>query len=342
MQITHTPWGKIGNEEVIKYKLITDSGIAVEVLNYGCIITGIWTPDVDGKMDNVVLNYDHLEAYITNPGYLGAVIGRHAGRISGAKFNLDGKTFSLAQNEGQNNLHGGMSGLDKKFWKVNILGNGLKLTYLSPDGEEGYPGNIRFEVYYRILEQDTLAITYKAYPDTTTIINLTNHSYFNLSGLKQSAINQELWIASSKYCPVDNNNVPNGDICHVEETAFDFRKSRIIGEKINSEELIATKGYDHPYPLSHAANPDIILRDNISRRQLNITTVEECVVLYSGNYLANPNLVNGSHKCEDYMGVCFETQAIPDAISHEIFNTPVYSEEQPYSSTTLWQFTLWS
>lgn len=339
MEIKQTNIGKLNNHDVIKYELITHTGISVDILNYGAIISGICVPDQNGIKENVVICFDDLTAYAKNVPHLGAVIGRCAGRISNGKFSLDGKTFDISKNNDGNCLHGGFSGLDKKFWDVSVLNNGIKLSYFSADGEEGFPGNVSFEVYYRILENDTLAITYKAFPDRPTIINLTNHSYFNLSGAADSGISQELRIASSKYCELDDSFAPTGVINSVENSVFDFRQQKLISTDISNEVLAKAGGYDLPYILSHGANPDIILYDPVSKRQLSITTTENCVILYTGNKMAGNDSVNNKKQCTKYLGICLETMEVPNGINQSVFSPSIYSEEDPYNSTTLWQFT---
>lgn len=330
--------GKINNQEILKYRLIAKSGTIIEVLNYGGIITGIWVAGNDGSLDNVVLNYDNLDAYITNHGYLGAIIGRHAGRIANAKFELNGSTYNLLQNNGQHNIHGGAIGLDKRIWQVTQLEDGLKLSYFSLDKEEGFPGNIKFEVFYQLSEMATLTITYQAFPDCETLINLTNHSYFNLSGLHHLGIDQQLQISANQYCPVDNTGLPTGEIIDVKNTIFDFRSRKLIKQDLHSHELDVSNGYDNPFILEHATPPDIILFDPQTRRQLEITTTEPCVIFYTGNYLANPNLVNNNRECATHLGICLETQRLPNSINQPNFMPKTCSPNRPYFAKTTWEF----
>ncbi|MCC2645288.1 MAG: galactose mutarotase-like enzyme [Burkholderiales bacterium] len=338
MKITTNVIGRINNQEIIKYQLKANSGAFVDILNYGGIITGIWVPDYANNFDNVVLTYDNLDSYIANPGYLGAIIGRHSGRIGMARFKLNNTIYNLTKNNGEHNLHGGNIGLDKRIWQTRQLDDGLKLTYFSPISEEGFPANVRFEIYYRLHEPATFYINYKAYPDAATIINLTNHSYFNLSGLYNTGIKQTLQIAANEYCEVGQDFLPTGNILAVENTAFDFRKPKLIESDIHVKELNMTHGFDHPFILAHTSSPDIVLYDAKTRRELNITTTEKAVVFYTGNFLANTNLVNNGKKCINHLGICLETQNIPNAINLPNCQPPIYSPQNPYSSTTIWQF----
>ncbi|MCE3269236.1 MAG: galactose mutarotase-like enzyme, partial [Burkholderiales bacterium] len=323
---------------IVKYQLKANSGAQVDILNYGAIITGIWVPDCANDFDNVVLAYDNLDSYTSNPGYLGAVIGRHSGRIGAARFKLNNTIYDLAKNNGEHNLHGGNIGLDKRIWQIEQLDDGLKLTYFSPMLEEGFPANVRFEIYYRLHEPAIFSINYKAYPDAATIINLTNHSYFNLSGLYNLGIQQTLQIAANEYCEVGPDFLPTGSILPVEDTVFDFRKPKLIQLDIHAKELDITHGFDHPFILSHSSRPDIVLFDAKTRRELNITTTEKSVVFYSGNFLANTNLVNIGKKCINHLGICLETQNIPNAINLPNCQSSIYSPQNPYSSSTVWKF----
>ncbi len=338
MKINANRIGNIHDQEIIKYQLIANSGAQIDILNYGGIITGIWVPDHANNLDNVVLAYDNLDSYITNPGYLGAIIGRHSGRIGLAQFKLNDSIYNLAKNNGEHNLHGGNVGLDKRIWQVKELHDGLKLTYLSPQFEEGFPANICFEVYYQLHEPATFSINYKAYPDAATIINLTNHSYFNLSGLHNLGTKQTLQIVADEYCAIDKNSLPTGEILFVKNNIFDFRVPKLIQSDMNANELQITRGFDHPFILAHTSSPDIVLFDAKTRRELSITTTEKAVIFYTGNFLANSNLVNNGRKCVNHLGICLETQDIPNAINTTNYQAPIYSPHNPYSSTTIWQF----
>ncbi|MCC2626188.1 MAG: galactose mutarotase-like enzyme [Burkholderiales bacterium] len=338
MKILSHVIGKINHQEIIKYQLIADSGTQVNILNYGGIISGIWVPDYTNNFANVVLAYDNLDSYITNPGYLGAIIGRHSGRIGMARFKLNDTIYNLAKNNGEHNLHGGNIGLDKRIWQVTQLADGLKLTYLSPQFEEGFPANVHFEVCYQLSEPATLSIIYKAYPDAATIINLTNHSYFNLSGSHNSGTGQILQIVADEYCEIDQSALPTGKRLPVENTAFDFRVPKLIQSDMHANELQVAGGFDHPFILANTSSPNIILFDAKTRRELKIMTTEKAVIFYTGNFLANPNLVNGGRECINHLGICLETQNIPNAINLANCQAPIYSPQKPYLSTTIWQF----
>lgn len=339
MKIKQELFGKLDDgREVIKYKLINDN-LQVNIINYGGIITELYAPDKEGKRENIVLGFDNLEDYIDKSPYFGAIIGRHAGRIEQASFKLEGQPYKLAQNEGEHNLHGGIEGLDKKLWQAKEIENGLLLNYSSPHLEEGFPGKVEFEIKY-LLKGDSLEIEYKAIPDRKTIINLTNHSYFNLTGnCKDDILNHKLLINAEEFLKLDQDSIPTGEIKQVAGSAFDFREFKRIGAEIESSEkqLEFTDGYDHPFILAKK-EPAVILKEEESGRIMKMTTDQAVVVFYAGNKLGPEGLLNGGVKSKARLGLCLEAQAYPNAVNLAKFPTRIYTPEDYYSAETVYQF----
>jgi len=340
MEITKKNFGKLATgEEVIEY-ILKNEKLQVNVLNYEGIITKFYAPDKNAKMENVVLGYDNLEDYVNKSPYFGAIIGRHAGRISNAEFELNGEVYQLAANENENNLHGG-TGLDKRIWEVAELENGLELSYFSPHLEEGFPADVEFVVRYLLID-DTLEIEYQARPDRETIINLTNHTYFNLSGeAKTDILNHELMIKSEKFLALDEKSMPTGEIREVEGTPFDFREFKEVGQEIaeDYQQLKYTGGYDHPYVLEEGEE-SIILKDKESGRVLSISTDQPVLVFYTGNQMRQEDqgVLNSGQEARKYLALCLETQDYPDAINVESLVTKTYTPEKIYRARTSYKF----
>ena len=329
-------------DKVYKYTIENSKGFKVGIINYGAIITEIFTPDRNGNFENIVLAYDKLEPYLENPAYLGAIVGRTAGRISKGSFILGETKYELDKNNGENNLHGGLEGLSKKLWDAQKTENGIILSYKSKHLESGFPGNVEFEVRYSVTEDNSLEIEYKAKPDRETIINLTNHSYFNLSGnIKSGGEKQILKINSDFICEVDEETLPTGQKIYVKDTNFDFREGKAIedglSERDNDYNIKIAKGYDHPFILN-SDNPKISLFSQETGRTLEVETDQKIVIFYSGNYLKDTPELAGNKKAENNMGICLETQDYPDAINIGVFPLELYSPERPYSSKNRWKF----
>ena len=339
MKINKEKFGTLKTgEEIIKYKL-KNKKLQVNVLNYGGIITEIYTPDRKEKKENVVLGFDNLQDYEERSPYFGAIIGRHAGRISKAEFEIEGVKYQLADNEGNNNIHGGIKGLDKRIWKVEEIDKGIKLSYISPHLEEGFPGKVEFEVRY-ILEKSTLIIEYWAQADRKTIINLTNHSYFNLSGKKRKKIlDSYLQIKSEKFLPLDKESIPTGEFRKVADTPFDFREPKRIGSEIEEDnrQLELGEGYDHPFVLEEENKENIVLKEEESGRGLSISTDQPAVIFYSANKLEGMSLSEGE-KAYPHLAVCLETQDYPDAVNNSNLPTCLYGCGNEYTSRTEYEF----
>ena len=304
--------------------LINSKGAYVEILTLGGILKSVNVADAMGNIENVVLEYQDVNTYIENPGYINALIGRTAGRIHKGKFTLNDQTYTLQQNENTHTLHGGERGFDKQIWNVESQEENellaVTLGYTSDDLEEGYPGTLKVRVTYTFSEDDILGIDYEAIADQDTLVNLTNHAYFNLSGnAKRPIISQELKIKSDFVCELDEESIPTGKLLEVtKEKAFDFNESKLIGRDIEEHhiQLQYTKGYDHPWLLKEGVDC-VVLYDPESKRRMQITTDQKAVVVYSMNY-TNSSQFKGGVKDGLRYGICFETQGLP--IGHnEVF-----------------------
>lgn len=344
MQVLKKSIAKFEGVDVVKYSLIAANKFQVDILNYGGVICGILAPDKNGKLDNVVLAYDDFDDYLQNIGYFGAIVGRHAGRIGEGKFTIDGVEYHLDCNRNGNNLHGGNRGLDKRIWDVSVLDDGIKLSYTSPHLEEKYPGNIVFEITYQIDENNTLSITSKGIPDRKTLINLTNHTSFNLSGGERLASNHQLQLNSSKFCAADASGLFTGTIDDVSNTPFDFRQAKAINKDINNEHPqlgIVGGGYDHPFVLNKETDFAAQLVDLVSGRSLSVYTSEPVLVVYSGNFLSPGGKINQQYYAQKHLGICLEAQNIPNAINiQDLANKSLYTPDTPYTSYTKWIFAI--
>ncbi len=328
-------------DSVALYTLKNEKDYVVKITSYGGIITEIHTPDRDGKMGNITLGFDNLEQYLGEHPYFGALVGRFANRIANARFSLDGEEYQLAANNGNNALHGGLRGFDKVVWDVEVISckerAALKLSYLSPDGDEGYPGNLKVTVIYELL-MDQLFITYEAETDKATVLNLTNHSYFNLAG-EGSILDHVLYINASRYTPSNDELIPTGELANVEGTPFDFRKPTVIGDRI--EDVGGTPvGYDHNYVIDGSAGEKTLaakIMDPKSGRSLEVSTTEPGVQFYSGNFL-DGSLVSSGTSYEQYAGMCLETQHFPDSPNQPDFPSTVLRPGEKFVSQTIFKF----
>ena len=337
-----TLYGMIGADSVFQYTLTNKNGMVVKILNYGGTVTDIITPDKNGKMGDVVLGYDSLAGYRqTGNPYFGCLVGRYANRIANAKFTLDGKEYTLASNDGTNTLHGGLKGFDKVIWFVKLFtDSSLLLSYLSKDGEEGYPGNLSVDVMYSLSEDNGLKIEYAATGDKATPINLTNHCYFNLSaGGDSTILDHELMLKADKYTPVDKTLIPTGKIDDVKATPMDFTTSKKIGRDIAQ---VTGGGYDHNWVFQKPENRfDMIatLYHQPSGRYMEVRTTEPGIQFYSGNFL-NGTLKNtrGGIKYGKHAGLCLETQHFPDSPNQPAFPTAILQPGETYQQITVYKF----
>lgn len=342
------PFGKLPDGTTAHlYTLTNDRGIKVAITDYGGIIVSLHTPDRNGQSGDIVLGFDNLEAYLKGHPYFGAIIGRYGNRIARGRFILDGKEYKLATNNGPNHLHGGLKGFDKVLWQARPFQGsdraGLVLYYLSADGEEGYPGNLAVTVTYTLFDQtNEFRIDYRAFTDKPTILNLTNHTYFNLA-TRGNVLNQLLQLNARYYTPVDETLIPTGEIAPVEGTPFDFTQPVAIGARINSDhpQMKIGRGYDHNFVLDKPAGElGLVAKvyDPASGRILEVWSTEPGVQFYTGNYLDGSLTGKGGIRYERHAGFCLETQHFPDSPNKPHFPSVVLRPGQLFESTTIWKF----
>lgn len=351
LAIVQDNFGKLPSGEAIeKYTMTNANGMEVSVINYGGIITNLKVPDKNGKIADVVLGFNSLDGYLTPAPYFGAIIGRYGNRIAEGKFNLDGTDYTLAQNDGENHLHGGNKGFDKVVWDVTKIANAesvaLQLNYLSKDMEEGYPGNLNTTVTYTLSNDNTLKVSYKANTDKTTIVNLTQHSYFNLSGdFSKDILDQKISINADTFLPVDATLIPTGEFKEVAGTPFDFKQPKMIGKEINQEnqQLERGLGYDHCWVLNR--DPDGLslaatAYDPTSGRFMEVFTTEPGIQFYSGNFLDGTLESKSGGTYAKRSGFCLETQHYPDTPNQEDFPSVVLNPDETYTSETTFKFSV--
>jgi aldose 1-epimerase len=350
--ITKAPYGSLADGSAVdQYTLANQRGMTVKIITYGGIVTEIDTPDRHGKTANVALGFDNLADYVAKSPYFGAIIGRYANRIAKGMFSLDGTTYTLAVNNGVNALHGGLKGFDKRVWQATVLppthdGAALKLSYTSVNGEEGYPGTLNVDVTYTLTNSNQLRIDYHATTDKATVINLTNHTYFNLAGEGSGDVgDQVLWLKAHNYTPVDPTLIPTGVIAPVAGTPFDFTKPTPIGLRIRDADpqIVIAQGYDHNFVIDRPAGDNSLMLiskvfDPASGRELKTWTTEPGVQLYTGNFL-DGTLVGPSHRTYR-QGDAFtlETQHFPDSPNQAAFPSTVLRPAQTFASTTVYAF----
>jgi aldose 1-epimerase len=339
--ITERPFGNFEGQAITEYTLTNGNGMQLSIINYGGTITKLTAPDKNGKMGDVVLGYDSLSGYTQrgNP-YFGALIGRYGNRIGKAQFTLDGQTYNLNKNDGQNSLHGGAKGYDKVVWTAEKQGdNALKLTYHSKDGEGGYPGNLDVTVVYTLEADNAVKIDYTATTDKATPVNLTNHAYFNLSaGADSTILKEELQLNADKYTPVDAGLIPTGEIADVKGTPFDFTSPKPIGRDIAQ----VRGGYDHNWVLNKSGNglsKAATIYDPTSGRVMEVSTTEPGIQFYTGNFL-NGTLKNtkGGAKYIKHASICLETQHFPDSPNKPNFPSTILKPGETYKTTTVYKF----
>ncbi|RLQ91247.1 aldose epimerase family protein [Planomicrobium sp. Y74] len=346
MTVEQQAFGKSDGQTVTLYTIKNEQGFQISCINYGCIITEILTPDKTGKLENVVLGFDSLEEYERDVHYLGAVAGRFAGRIKDGAAELAGSSYQLGRNANGHHLHGGAGGFHSVVWNAVPFeepgGAGVDFTYTSPDGEEGYPGNLEMTVSYFVKhDRNKLVISYSGTSDQTTLLNPTNHSYFNLSGdLKCDVLDHHLQLPGEAYLELDDELLPTGRILPVAGTVFDLSNGNKIRHAVQSEEpqtRLAGHGYDHPFVLEQADESAILLTDEESGRTLSVATTEPAVVLYTGNGLGGPYSLRGT-PARNHLGLCLETQKLPDSTRHQNFGSSVLQAGEFYHSETSFSF----
>ena len=332
------------------YKLTNTNGIEVDIITYGGIITSLKVPNKNGKIENIVLGFDSLEAYLNDNFYLGALIGRFANRISNGKFTLNQTEYEVAKNIEMHHLHGGDKGFDKVVWKAKpIIENdsvSLKLTYFSRDMEEGYPGNLTTTVTYTLTNNNELKVFYEATTDKITIVNYTQHSYFNLSGdLSKQILDHELIINADTFLPVDEKAIPTGMFKSVVDTPFDFRTAKAIGKDIhaNNEQLMIGNGYDHNWVLNNQNKSSRFVASAFhseSGRFLEVFSDQPGIQLYSGNSVNNDLVLKKGINYIQYSGFCFETQHYPDTPNQKNFPTVMLKPGETFKSSTVFRFSV--
>jgi aldose 1-epimerase len=339
---------QIDNQEVSLFNLKNKNGFVCQLTNYGARIVSCFVPINDNSSVDVVLGYDSIDDYLQDDFYLGVIAGRYANRIAKGSFTLDGKDYSLAVNNGENSLHGGQKGFDKVVWTPRLFINEneeecLELTYFSVDGEEGYPGNLTVKVIYSLTNKNEIRIDYAAETDAKTVINLTNHAYFNLKGAGEGLVtSHDLVLNADYFTPTDAGAIPTGEIRSVSNTPMDFRMAHNIGERIEDDyiELIQGIGYDHNWVLNKESNvlsQVATVSDSASRIELKVYSTEPGVQFYSGNYL---NIQNGKYgkTYPKRSGFCLETQHFPDSPNHDNFPNTILNPNETYTQTTIYQF----
>jgi aldose 1-epimerase len=346
--VTRTSFGKTRDGRAVEiYTLTNAHGAEMRVITYGGIITSLKVPDRAGHFDDIVLGFDTLDGYLKDPPYFGAIVGRYGNRIAKGQFTLDGKTYKLATNNGPNHLHGGVKGFDKVLWNAvpgdTADGVSVTLTRTSPDGEEGYPGNLQATVRYTLTDKNELAIDYRATTDKATPVNLTQHSYFNLAADSGDILGHELTIHGSRYTPVDDTLIPTGELAPVQGTPFDFQQAAAIGARIGADnvQLKNGRGYDHNWVLNRTGaglQPAARLVDPKSGRTLEVATTEPGLQFYSGNFLDGSITGKGGRVYKHRTGLCLETQHFPDSPNHPSFPSAILQPGQTYSSKTVFTF----
>lgn len=342
MKLSQEVFGSLADgRSVERYTLKNRQGIRVQILTWGAIISSIQTPDAQGKLADIVLGFDTLKDYLEKSPYFGCIVGRFANRLAHGQFSLDGKSYQLTQNDGVHHLHGGKQGFDKRLWAASIEGDWLNLSYSSPDGEEGYPGRLEARVSYRLNDANELHIRYEASSDKATLVNLSNHSYFNLAG-SGSILEHELKLAAYAFTPVDKSLIPTGELRDVDGSAFDFRTPTAMGLRIASkdEQLEAAGGYDHNFVLSNSTGGLALaaaVREPRSGRGLEVWTTQGGIQFYSGNFL-KPLSGKAGQVYDWRSGFCLETQDFPDNPHHPHFSQSILRPGQNYLQTTVFRF----
>lgn len=337
--ITKKPFGNFENKAVTAYTLSNETGMELTVINYGATVTQIITPDKEGQTGNVILGFDSLDGYLQNGHqFHGCAVGRYANRIANSTFTLDGTAYQLKSNHKNFCLHGGIKGFDKVWWNIEEQDDcSLKLTYLSNDGEEGFPGNVNIELIYKLTPDNELILDYTASTDKPTPVNLTNHCYFNLSAGKESTIlNHELTIFASQYTEADEHLVPTGQLAFLENTPMDFSNAKTVGKDIK-----LAGGYDHNMILNNNNGKAAELFDPISRRFMEMYTTEPAVQFYSGNALHCDNESNNTKSSFiQHAGLCLEAQHYPNSPNEPSFPNTILRLGEEYRQTTSYKFSV--
>ncbi len=360
-RVASAPFGVLPDgRAVTAYTLRNAGGMVVVAIDYGAIITHLRVPDAAGEFGDVALGFDSLDGYVADPPYFGAVVGRYGNRIAAGRFTLDGTEYELATNNGPNHLHGGVVGFDKVLWAVEVIelddndeggpAGALRMTYVSPDGDEGYPGTVTAQVTYTLRDDNALAIDYAITTDAPTPVNVTQHTYFNLA-TSGDVLAHELTLNADHYTPVDSTLIPTGEIVPVADTPFDFTIAKPIGREISAdnEQLAFGGGYDHNFVLNRDVDADAMDRalvlaakvfDPGSGRVLEVLTTEPGVQFYSGNFLDGTITGKNGGPYEHRSGFCLETQHYPDSPNQPSFPSTILRPGEVYDSRTVFRFSV--
>lgn len=342
-RVARQAFGRTPEGTAVDLYSLSDGKVEARIITYGGIIVSLRTPDRNGKLDDVVLGCDSVEQYVAQTAHFGGIIGRYANRIAHGTFHLDGHTYSIPKNDGDNALHGGTRGFDKVGWDAKEIRDGVELTYITKDGDEGFPGTLTTTVRYT-LSGGALRIEYSATTDKDTVLNLTNHSYFNLAGQGRGDIlGQVVKINASRMTPVDANLIPTGELKSVEGTPFDFRKPHAIGERIDADDpqLKLGQGYDHNFVLDHREGQlaeAAEVYEPTTGRILRVLTTEPGLQLYTGNHLDGSITGKEGHVYKRRFALCLETQHFPDSPNHPAFPSTELKPDQKFHSVTVYEF----
>jgi aldose 1-epimerase len=341
-------FGIVNEKSVYLFTIKNSKGMVAQVTNYGATLVSLKVEGNKGQFDDVVLGYDKLEDYLKYKFFFGATIGRFANRIENSSFKLNGTQYKVAKNEGENHLHGGVVGFDKVVWeeKLQPEESSIEFSYLSKDGEEGYPGNLNVSVRYTVTENNELKIEYHAISDKDTIVNMTNHSYFNLSGQGfEDVLKHKIMINADQFTINDMYSIPTGEIADVNNTPMDFRELTYIGENISSnyEQIVFGKGYDHNWVINNSGkklSKAAEVFDERSGRVMEVYTTKPGVQFYSGNFIDGLQTGKGGTTYLKHSGFCLETQYFPDSVKHDNFPSPILAAKQIYEHSTIYKFSI--
>jgi len=343
-KVTSQPFGKLPDGTAVELFTLSDGAFEAQVATYGGVLVSFKGPDHSGKSGDVVLGFDNVDGYVGNfngssNAFFGAIIGRYANRIAHASFTLDGKKYSLPQNNGENTLHSGPHGFNNVVWKAKQVANGVELSYASKDGDAGFPGNLTATVTYTLVKGD-LRMEYSATTDKDTVVNLTNHAYFNLAGTGD-ILNHQFMLKASHFTPVDSGLIPTGELKPVESTPFDFRKATAVGARINADDaqLKLGRGYDHNWVLDNQSGKlaeAAELYDPSSGRVLKVMTDQPGIQFYSGNFLDGSVKGKGGTPYQQHAALCLETQHYPDSPNHPAFPSTELKPGKKYHTVTVY------
>ncbi len=348
-EVRKESFGKTGDGRPVDLYTLTNShGVELRAMTYGGIIVSLRVPDKSGNLGDIVLGHEKVDGYMNNPTYFGVIVGRYANRIANATFTLDGVKYTLPKNDGPNSLHGGTDGFNKRIWEAkefkNAKGVGVAFSYLSKDGEEGYPGNLKVKVSYTLTDENKLIVDYEATTDKATPINLSQHSYFNLAGEGSGDIlGHHLMLNADRFTPVDKTLIPTGELRPVKGTPFDFTKPTAIGARIdqNDEQLVVGHGYDHNWVLNRTGDGLSLaarVHEPTSGRILEVFTTEPGIQFYSGNFLDGTITGKHGHVYKHRYGLCLETQHFPDSPNHPDFPSTILKPGKKFQSQTVFKF----